>query len=349
MNYSTLQEAYNIDSFGKSNKQIKRTQIQNDSTHSKRSDVETIQRRGPNHTESGVKTSQQEKIPDYNQYMKNMGGTCAPIQAPTYTIPVSGECRKELDKVMKVYTEENFNAGNNVDVTNRSNDNVMPYYDEDLEQYFNINNLVDEVKYNSKSIANAYMPNSNKNPYTNDNTGEYSNNINLSSNGNNLLNTSEYNLSPEEKKKASDALLYLKELEAKINKDENNAILDQIKASNNTGPGGFSNKKEVKETNDIKEVKDIKEDKDVKEVKKDEDVKVVKEDKETKSNYMNMFINFFIFLLFGIVIIILCDYIVEIAIQIGMKRTVNILEPYIRNQIPLQNNLYNQPILQTAI
>jgi hypothetical protein len=32
-----------------------------------------------------------------------------------------------------------------------------------------------------------------------------------------------------------------------------------------------------------------------------------------------------------------------------MKRTVNILEPYIRNQIPLQNNLYNQPILQTAI
>jgi len=58
-----------------------------------------------------------DKIIDCNQYMKNMGGSCAPLQAPSYTIPISGECKKEFKKVMDVYTGENFNTGNNYDVT----------------------------------------------------------------------------------------------------------------------------------------------------------------------------------------------------------------------------------------
>jgi hypothetical protein len=65
-----------------------------------------------------------------------------------------------------------------------SSDNVMPYYDEELEQYFNINNLNDEVKYNSY----AYMSNTNKQSYTNNDTSQYTNNSNIPKNGNNLLN-----------------------------------------------------------------------------------------------------------------------------------------------------------------
>jgi hypothetical protein len=83
-------------------------------------------------------------------------------------------------------------------------DNVMPFYDEDLEQYFNINNLNDEVKYNS----NSYMPNSNKQSYTNNDTGEYTNNNTMLKNGNNLLNNPGYNLTSEEKKSAEEAIAY---------------------------------------------------------------------------------------------------------------------------------------------
>jgi len=343
MNYSTLQEAYNIDSFGKSNRNTVKKQHSIDLK--KRGENETINNQGPSHMDSNKKVLNNDKIDDYNQYMKNMGGSCAPLQAPTYTIPVSGECKKEFKKVMDVYTEENFNTGNNYDVTDIHKDNVMPYYDEELEQYFDINNLVDEVKYNSNMKKSLYMPNTNKNSYTNNNTGEYSNNNELSLFGNNLLSTKEYNLSDAEKIKANEALLYLKNLEAKINNDEKNAILNQLNQSNDMGRNGHNNLQHVSENinpiiaNDVIDVKDTKcvnQDNSVKDVKDDKDVK------DVKYNYMNTFIAFFAFLIFGILIIFLCDYIVEISIQIGMKRTVNILEPYIRNQMPMQNNLYNQ-------
>ena len=83
-----------------------------------------------------------------------------------------------------------------------------------MEQYFDINNLKDEVNYksNSGNKVNDYMPNYNKVSYTNDNTNDYSNNNNKTSNGINLLNTNEYNLSEDEKKKALEALDYLKSI-----------------------------------------------------------------------------------------------------------------------------------------
>jgi hypothetical protein len=342
MNYSTLQEAYNIDSFGKSNKNTVKKQHSNDLNIRKRGENETINNQGPSHMDSNKKVLDNDKIIDYNQYMKNMGGSCAPLQAPSYTVPISGECKKELKKVMDVYTQENFNTVNNYDVTDIHKDNVMPYYDEELEQYFDINNLVDEVKYNSNMKKNQYMPNTNKNSYTNNNTGEYSNNNELSSFGNNLLSTKEYNLSDAEKIKANEALLYLKNLEAKINNDEKNAILNQINESNDMGKNGHNNFYKHVETitpivsNEIKDIKENKVDKDVNHVND------IKDNNDSKYNYMNTIITFLAFLLFGILIIFLCDYIVETSIQIGMKRTVNILEPYIRNQMPSQNNLYNQ-------
>ena len=195
----------------------------------------------------------------------------------------------------------------------------MPYYDEDLEQYFNINNLNDEVKYNSY----AYMSNTNKQSYTNNDTSQYTNNSNIPKNGNNLLNNSSYNLTPEEKKNAEDAIMFLKSIEEKINNGNINSngynktsIADPVIPQFNTGPGGFkvdeSNKKiETLEKQDI----------------------VVKQEKAGNNYIYNAIFNISILLIIGIAIILLCDQIVELSIQIGMKRVVNILEPFIKTHL----------------
>ena len=210
-----------------------------------------------------------------------------------------------------------------------SNNNVMPYYDEDLEQYFNISNLNDEVKYNS----NSYMPNTNKQSYSNNDTSEYANTNNIPKNGNNLLNNSGYNLTPEEKKSAEDAIIYLKSIEDKINNGNVNSsgynrtsILDPPITPENTGPGGF--KTQSNNANSDKQDKE-KQDKEMEEKKE-------KQEKSDTTYIYNAIFNISILLIIGIAIILLCDQIVELAIQIGMKRAVNILEPLIKNQIRAQ-------------
>lgn len=319
MNYSTLQEAYNLDSFEKIMKK-KKIKSQENQKYSPS--------KGPANIETSKLTSSSESFPDYDEYMKKAGGTCAPIQAPTYTIPTSGECKKEFNKAMKVFTEENFNQSKDVDMSNMASSNdIMPYYDEDLEQYFDINNLNDEVKYNPNNKASVYMPNNNKVSYTNNNTNEYTNNATIFNNGNNLLNTSEYNLSPEERKKANEAIQYLKFLEGKIDSDERNAYALQLKKFNVTNPPEFYKADE----------KTKKLEREIEELKKREIIlsKSIDENKKTQNN-INLIINIFVILFIGCIIIFLCDYLVELSIQIGMKKTTNILEPY------MHNKMYNQ-------
>ena len=348
MNYSTLQEAYNIDTFEKK-KPINKSNKNNGS-------MIVATNTSPSFVESSKLALNSNKLSDYPN---NSGSSCAPLQAPNYNIPVSNECKKEHDDAMNVYTNINNNnnmmnmmnaAPNNTNNVNKtslqspstnspssmmsslnystsaynnikgSSDNVMPYYDEDLEQYFNINNLNDEVKYNSF----AYMPNTNKQSYTNNDTSQYTNNSNIPKNGNNLLNNSGYNLTPEEKKNAEDAILFLKSIEEKINKGDINSngynrtsIADPVILPENTGPGGF--KVEGPSKNIENSMK--------------KDVSIERE--KTGNTYIyNAIFNISILLIIGIVIILLCDQIVELSIQIGMKRTVNILEPFIKTHIP---------------
>jgi hypothetical protein len=370
MQYSTIQEAYNIDSLKPTKKSTKTASQSSNNSQ-------------PYNIENNSVASNKESV-NYN----SKGGSCSPIQAPTYNIPISGDCKKERDSAMKTYIEENFkaesangggsggsgkgasaspsagtgNGGENRStnsgniLTNRQ-DNIMPFYDEDMEQYFDINNLTDEVGYKSNDGTKVYnyMPNHNKNSYTNNNTGEYSNSNNASKNGVNLLNTSEYNLSPEERKKAQEALEYLKSIEDKINNDENrsaNETLDKVRRSNDTGPGGFGkatfeNKKDIEtekkaaaaaaasiQTNNENENKLL---------------ESIKENKKTE-NIFNMIINIFIFVFIGAFIILICDYITELAIQIGSTKTSNVLEPYIKYNIYMQHhfqhlqNMQNMPI-----
>ena len=354
MNYSTLQEAYNIDTFEKK----KPSQKLNKNNGSMIVATNT----SPSFVESSKLALNSNKLSDIPT---NSGNSCAPLQAPSYNIPVSNECKKEHDSAMNVYTNINNNNNmmnmmnpvqNNTNITSTqsltqslttpppastmsslnhsaslynnikgSSDNVMPYYDEDLEQYFNINNLNDEVKYNSY----AYMPNTNKQPYTNNDTSQYTNNSNIPKNGNNLLNNSSYNLTPEEKKNAEDAIQFLKSIEDKINNGNINSngynktsIADPVIPSENTGPGGF--KVEGSNKNIENPVK--------------QDV-AIKQEKSGNNYIYNAIFNISILLIIGIAIILLCDQIVELSIQIGMKRVVNILEPYIKPHVQeLVNN-----------
>ena len=371
MQYSTIQEAYNIDSLKPTKKSTKTASQSSNNSQ-------------PYNIENNSVASNKESV-NYN----SKGGSCSPIQAPTYNIPISGDCKKERDAAMKTYIEENFkaesgngggsanggNGGNGVGNGNGGNgaspgagignggenrstnrqDNIMPFYDEDMEQYFDINNLTDEVGYKSNDGTKVYnyMPNHNKNSYTNNNTGEYSNSNNASKNGVNLLNTAEYNLSPEERKKAQEALEYLKSIEDKINNDENrssNETLDKVRRSNDTGPGGFGkatfeNKKDIEnekkataaaatiQTNNENENKLL---------------ESIKENKKTE-NIFNMIINIFIFVFIGAFIILICDYITELAIQIGSTKTSNVLEPYIKYNIYMQHHfqhLHNMQNMQ---
>jgi hypothetical protein len=380
MNYSTLQEAYNIDTFEKKSRPTQKPNKNNGS-------MIASSNTSPAFTESSKLALSSNKLSDYPN---NHGGSCAPLQAPNYNIPVSNQCKKEHDDAMNVYT----NANNNTTMMNNmgslpnngmqtappasqqgvssqpsaslapangslqtqgsllpssttsslnystnifnnlksSNDNVMPYYDEDLEQYFNISNLNDEVKYNSNNSTNAYMPNYNKQSYTNNDTTEYTNNTIMPKNGNNLLNNSSYNLTPEEKKSADEAIAYLKSIEDKINSGNINSsgynkssIADPVLPTSNTGPGGFKTPAPSATPSATPAPPAT------------SATPPTPPEKTDKTNYIyNAIFNISILLIIGIAIILLCDQMVELAIHIGMKRVVNILEPFLKNQVPAQ-------------
>ena len=334
MNYSTLQEAYNIDTFEKKPRP------------SQKHKNNTANANGSN----GSANTNANTSPSFVESSKLAMSSCSPLQAPTYNIPISNDCKKDHAEAMNVYLEANdkqssspsptehssamasmFNLKNSGNGGNGGN-NVMPYYDEDLEQYFNISNLNDEVKYNSNSNTNinTYMPNSNKQSYTNNDTTEYTNNNTMIKHGNNLLNNTSYNLTPEEKKSAEEAIAYLKSIEEKINK---NATADPVVSNTNTGPGGFKTPSQPQQqspqptpvaTPTVPTVPAVPTVPTTPTQEKSEKIGF-------SDNYIyNAIFNIAILLIIGIAIILLCDQMVELAIQIGMKRAVYILEPYIK-------------------
>lgn len=348
MQYSTIQEAYNTDSLKPTKKSTKTA-----SQSSNNSSLYNI--------ENNSLASNKEPV----NYSNSKGSSCSPIQAPTYTIPISGDCKKERDIAMKTYIEENFKteSANGANATGAGNggengsgnmlinrqDNIMPFYDEEMEQYFDITNLTDEVGYKSSDGTKIYnyMPNHNRKSYTNNNTGEYSSN-NVGKYGVNLLNTKEYNLSSEERKKAQEALEYLKSIEEKINNDET-GMLEKIRHPNNTGPGGFGRTAQENKKDADFEKKPIAIQSQPQPITENENklLESIKENKKTE-NIFNMIINIFIFVFIGAFIILICDYITELAIQIGSTKTSNVLEPYIKYNIYMQhhfqhlNNQQNQ-------
>jgi len=97
--------------------------------------------------------------------------------------------------------------------------------------------------------------------------------------------------------------------------------------SNTMGSRGYLERQQA-------DAKTIKLEKELEELKKREVIlsKSIEENKKAQNN-INLIINVFIILFVGVIIILLCDYLVELSIQIGMKKTTYILEPYINNKI----------------
>jgi len=333
MNYSTLQEAYNVDTFEKKPRPSQKQKNNNGNSNGNSN---------ANSNNGSVNTNANTS-PSFVESSKLAMSSCSPLQAPTYNIPISNDCKKDHAEAMSVYLEANDKQSSSPSPTEHSSamasmfnlknsgggsgsnggggDNVMPYYDEDLEQYFNISNLNDEVKYNSNSNTNinTYMPNSNKQSYTNNDTTEYTNNNTMIKHGNNLLNNTSYNLTPEEKKSAEEAIAYLKSIEEKINK---NATADPVVSNANTGPGGFKTPQQPPQPPQPPQPTPVA-------------TPTPTQEKSEKSGFSDNYIynaifNIAILLIIGIAIILLCDQMVELAIQIGMKRAVYILEPYIK-------------------
>ena len=121
----------------------------------------------------------------------------------------------------------------------------------------------------------------------------------------------------------------IKSIEEKINKGDINSngynrtsIADPVIQPENTGPGGFKVNGPSKNIETSIEL----------------DVPIKRE--KSGNNYIyNAIFNISILLIIGIAIILLCDQIVELSIQIGMKRVVNILEPFIKTPVQeLVNN-----------
>ncbi len=338
MNYSTLQEAYNVDTFEKKPRPSQKQKNNNGNG----SNAMNSNSNGNNaNSNNGSVNTNANTSPSFVESSKLAMSSCSPLQAPTYNIPISNDCKKDHAEAMSVYLEANDKQSSSPSPTEHSSamasmfnlknsgsgsggsggaDNVMPYYDEDLEQYFNISNLNDEVKYNSNSNTNinTYMPNSNKQSYTNNDTTEYTNNNTMIKHGNNLLNNTSYNLTPEEKKSAEEAIAYLKSIEEKINK---NATADPVVSNANTGPGGFKTPSPPQPSPPPQPTPVA--------------TLTPTQEKSEKSGFSDNYIynaifNIAILLIIGIAIILLCDQMVELAIQIGMKRAVYILEPYIK-------------------
>lgn len=240
--------------------------------------------------------------------MNKQGDSCSPLQTPSYKYPISGECKKDFENVMNLYTSDNTIANPSYEAFNKDNKDkdIQPYYDEDLEQYFDINNLKDAINYKSSNESPPYMSNSNKNGYSNDNTSEYRN---INNKDDNLLSSEKYNLTLEDKEKAAEALKTLKMIEDKINKNTPKPNIE------------YSNDSSVKDINSYKSTTPLTEQ------SKNEKTngKSINDDNDI---YYNI-INIALFIFIGIIIILLCDQITEIAINIGMRRTIRILEPYL--------------------
>lgn len=320
--YATLQEAYNVDSFGpkkrlNKNKQLLQEPPQQQLQKQEQSFESNLNENFmndytpqddcyykkyglnmescPKNNTNNFKKEFCDKFTDYNNDNK-----CSSIQAPVYSVPISDDAKKKYDNAMNISL--NSTSANNIsyDEFNKQSDikSVQPYYNDDLEKYLNINNFQNAVNYPS---ASQIQSSSSSSP-----TSLTSSTSSTSSSSPSLPTSSTSSSSPSSPSSSSSSTLPVP-----LSPSSTPAIsIDNIIQSNNNTNNNTSQYTNINNTDLIIQPKsDIKNKKDI--------------------FYKNL-INIGLFIFIGIVIIMLCDQITEIAINIGMKRTMNILEPYLQ-------------------
>lgn len=261
MNYSTLKEAYSIDSFDKEKKKSKKSKTakieevedEDDSSDISQRDVKNI---------NNIKNNQQER-----------------------TIPIPRQ-QQEKPNVLK---------------------GVQPHYDEELEKYLNVNDFQDNDLH--------YYPQDHNQSYKNTNFSSPQQNNSY--------------IGYENDGKYEPRQPYYRPVTRSYDTLNDQYIEKPVRQQSATAAAPpsvqYRPMKRVEQSEHEYETERLHH-----RNYKESPGKAIVEEKETF--YKNL-VNIGLFIFIGILIIFLCEQITEIAINIGMKKTIMILEPYMKKEV----------------
>lgn len=311
MNYATLSEAFNVESFDKKKKKKEKSEDNNDMN-----------------------------IEEYKKEFSH----CEPIQPPHFKLPVSDKAMEKYNDAYQIFLKDrkinenkNYNKHDIINATNNNNnsklsinlyenydkikndkiDSIEPYYDEDLDNYLNLsdfnNNNVQMQKICDDDYKRTLM--------------NY--NYNLKTQDTLTRNKDDYVLVSKQD---------LMEFNNNLNKKNNEykiALDKQLSQNNNNTEQQFNNN--IPRTNNIPPTNNIPRYNNVYEetLNPYDDMiinnptKIIEnfENVNKTNNFYKTLINIAIFILIGIFIIYLLDLLTELALNRGMKRTLDTLLP----------------------
>lgn len=316
MNYATLAEAFNVETFDKKKKKKDKSEDNNDIN-----------------------------IEEYKKEFTH----CEPIQPPHFKLPVSGKAMEKYNDAYQIFLKDrkinenkNYNKTDIINtVNNNSNskssinlyenydkikndkiDSVEPYYDEDLDNYLNLsdfnNNNVQMQKICDDDYKKTLM-NFDYNLKTQDTLNH---------------NKDDYVLVSKK-----DLMEFNNSLNIK-NNNYKNAIIDKQQISNNQNNNSFNynNTENIPNSPNIQNIPNINNviNKRYEETLRPYDDMIINNPTRIIENYENInktnnfykiLINIAIFILIGIFIIYLLDLLIELALNRGMKKTLDTLLP----------------------
>jgi hypothetical protein len=311
MNYATLSEAFNVESFDKKKKKKEKSEDNNDMN-----------------------------IEEYKKEFSH----CEPIQPPHFKLPVSDKAMEKYNDAYQIFLKDrkinenkNYNKHDIINATNNNNnsklsinlyenydkikndkiDSIEPYYDEDLDNYLNLsdfnNNNVQMQKICDDDYKRTLM--------------NY--NYNLKTQDTLTRNKDDYVLVSKQD---------LMEFNNNLNKKNNEykiALDKQLSQNNNNTEQQFNNNilrtNNIQPTNNIPRYNNVYEEtlNPYDDMIINNPTKIIEnfENVNKTNNFYKTLINIAIFILIGIFIIYLLDLLTELALNRGMKRTLDTLLP----------------------
>ena len=273
MNYSTLKEAYSVDSFDKEKKKSKKSkavrieEFEDDSSDISQRDAKNIER----------------ALPPVQEYSRP---SVQPVQNAQYTPAAQTQ---ERQKILK---------------------GVQPHYDEELEKYLNINDF--------QSTNLHYYPQDYTQSYNNTNySSPEQNNVNNRYEQDDRYQPKQLYYRPTSPAGQAATNEQYVERPVRSQPPPNFKSMEQrprVTPQPPNGPNVAPHQQSTYQGNPLQHAPIMKTPEQTAAVQKD-------------IFYKNM-VNIGLFIFIGVLIIFLCDQITEIAINIGMKRTMMLLEPY---------------------
>jgi len=314
MNYATLSEAFNIESFDKKKKKKENT----------------------NETSN-------MNIDEYKKEFNH----CEPIQPPHYKLPISDKSLENYNSAYQIFLKDrkvsenkNYNNDNNIVLKNTNNnnnnkpsinlynnyekiksekiDNIEPYYDEDLDNYLNLsdfnNNNIEMQKVCDDDYKQTLM-NYDFKLKTQDSLHNKDDYVLVSKKDlmeyNNMLNNKYQNMSRETATPPSNY-----NMEPTINQDMN------IKKPNIVNPQEIPLRNQTQQPFNTDVIINNPYEKNIETYQN-----YYNYQNQQNNNFYKTLINIAIFILIGIFIIYLLDLLCELSLNKGMKKTLDTVLP----------------------